>query len=189
MNKKIIVAAVAAAVLAPVAAQADMSVYGRVNNAISITDSGDDTAVNLSGIGSRVGLKGSSDLGNGLTASGQIELALDSAGTGGLTGGRVATAGISGSFGSITVGNQWSAFYDTAGTHIDPTYWIGAVASIPYRSENTIKYANSVGPLYFELDFRIDDSNNELNERLRRRPYRPDRLLMLMALSHLEYGN
>ncbi len=44
MNKKLIAAAVSAAVMAPVAAHAESSFYARVNNAIDINDlSGDGT--------------------------------------------------------------------------------------------------------------------------------------------------
>ena len=38
MNKKLIAAAVSAAVVAPVAAYGEVTVYGRINNAIDLND-------------------------------------------------------------------------------------------------------------------------------------------------------
>jgi len=171
MNKKLIAVAVSSAVMAPVAAQAaDVTVYGRINNAIEIRDTdgfrndGGDSTVDVSSISSRFGIKASSDLGNGLTASARYEFATvtdkELPNPADL---RIGTVGISGGFGSITVGNQWSAFYDTVGTDIDPTYSVGyvlysSIVNGPYRGSNTIKYANSFGPVYLELDVRLNES-------------------------------
>ena len=71
MNKTLIAAAVSAALMAPVAAQADVTVYGRIHNGIAISSAGSTT--DLNGAGGRFGFKASSDLGNGLTASAQYE--------------------------------------------------------------------------------------------------------------------
>ena len=71
MNKTLIAAAVSAALMAPVAAQADATIYGRIHNGIAIADSDgpDGSTTDLNNGGSRFGIKASSDLGNGLTAS------------------------------------------------------------------------------------------------------------------------
>ncbi len=71
---------------------------------------------------------------------------------------------MSGGFGRIDVGNQWSAYFDTFGTLISPTYSLGyylysSVGGGPYRTSDTIKYANSFGPVYLELDYRSNDGN------------------------------
>ena len=146
MNKKLIAAAVSAAVMAPVASQADATVYGRINNAIDLKSpaTGDGTTA-ISSISSRFGVKASSDIGNGLTAHGKYEFDVktdkeqDSIGQGGVTDVRVATVGLSGSFGSVNIGNQWSAYFDTLGTLISPTYTLGyyiysSIGGGPYRS-------------------------------------------------------
>ena len=74
MNKTLIAAAVSAALMAPVAAQADVTLYGRIHQGIKIVnpEMGDSTS-DFIGVGSRFGIKASSDLGNGLTASAQYE--------------------------------------------------------------------------------------------------------------------
>ena len=165
MKKSLVAAAVSAAVMLPVGAQAEMTVYGRINNALVLEDTGDagsDSTTDISGVASRFGVKASSDLGNGLTAHGRYEFGTTTDnGSGGITSTRIATAGISGGFGRVDVGNQWSAFYNTVGVDIDPTYSIGPVGGTPYRSPNTVKYSNSVGPLTLEADLRLDDTNLE----------------------------
>ena len=166
MNKKLLALAVSAAVMAPVAAQADVTVYGRINNALDFNSTdGAESKTDISNVSSRFGIKASSDLGNGMTASARYEFATvtdkELPNPADL---RIGTVGISGGFGSITVGNQWSAFYDIVGTHIDPTYTVGyymysSFAGGPYRASNTIKYSNSFGPVYLELDVRVNDSD------------------------------
>ncbi|MEM7193793.1 MAG: porin [Pseudomonadota bacterium] len=172
MNKKLIAAAVASTVAAPVTAMADghegVTVYGRINNAIKITDDNTDVA----GVSSRFGIKYNKDLGNGMGVHGRYEFFTvtdreeASAGRGGVADIRIATVGLSGGFGRVDVGNQWSAYFDTFGTLVSPTYSLGyfiysSIGGGPFRASNTIKYSNSFGPVYAELDVRLNDSNEQ----------------------------
>ncbi len=173
MNKKLIVAAVSAAVALPVVAQAEITVYGRVNNAIDINDlngnvnkpadGNTESTTDVTGIVSRFGLKGTTDIGNGLTAHGRYEFETSSDNEGGgVNDTRIATAGVSGSFGRIDIGNQWSAYFNTFGTQVSPSYSIGfylysSAAGGPYRASNTIKYSNSFGGVALEVDVRLND--------------------------------
>ena len=105
-------------------------------------------------------------MGNGLTASGKYEFSTSTDNEGGINDGRVAKVGISGAFGSVAVGNQWSAYFDTFGTLVSPTYTLGyylysSVGGAPFRASNTIKYSNTYGPLYLELDVRFNGSNED----------------------------
>ena len=165
MKKSLVAAAVSAAVMVPVGAQAEMTVYGRINNALVLEDEGGTTGstADIGGVGSRFGVKASSDLGNGLTAHGRYEFGTNTDdGAGGITSTRIATAGVSGGFGRVDVGNQWSAFYNSVGVDLDPTWTVGPVGSpTPFRSPNTIKYSNSVGPLALEADLRLGDEGGE----------------------------
>ncbi|MGI9310808.1 MAG: porin [bacterium] len=191
MNKKLIAAAVSAAVVAPVASQADMTVYGRVNNAIDLNGLSVDNPVtaadegasltDVSNVSSRFGLKGNADIGNGLTAHGQYEFAtVTDKEQPGIADIRVATVGVSGAFGRIDIGNQWSAYFNTFGTLVSPTYSLGyylysSVGGGPFRGSNTIKYSNSFGPLSAQLDIRLNDDkklgssieNNDNAEKIR----------------------
>ena len=181
MNKKLIATAVAAAFAAP-AAMADVTAYARINNALDVIDpDGGDTTSDIGNISSRIGFRADAELGNGLTAHGRYEFftftdregdrpaVIDiatgdiSAGPktrGGINDTRIGTVGLSGDFGRVDVGNQWSAFYNIVGTHMSPTYSVGYViySSIgggPFRASNTVKYANSWGPVSLELDTRF----------------------------------
>ncbi len=177
MKKTLIASAVSAALMAPVAAQAEdmagpeVSVYGRIHQGIKIEnpDTGDRTT-DFVGIGSRFGIKASSDLGNGMTASAQYEFATNSdKGDDGVTATRVAKVGVSGAFGSVDLGNQWGAYYNLVGVHMDPTFWVGGSTYYlgadpgiygPMRTANTIQYSNSFGPVSIAVDVRTDDTKS-----------------------------
>ncbi|NKB75980.1 MAG: porin [Gammaproteobacteria bacterium] len=163
MNKKLIAMAVATVVAAPAVSSADVSVYGRINNALEMSDNGSSNTTDISSVGSRFGIKASSDLGNGLTVSGKYEFAtVTDKEQNNIADLRVGTVGISGGFGSITIGNQWSSFFNTVGTNVDPAYSLGyylfTAAGGAYRSSNTVKYTNSFGPVYLEADIRLNES-------------------------------
>ncbi len=177
MNKKLIAAAVSAAVVAPVASHADAVLYGRINNAIDINDISDaedaDSTTNLSGVASRIGVRANADVGNGLSVHGQYEFGTttdkekaNDEGAGGIEDVRIATVGVSGGFGRVDVGNQWSAYYNTFGTIVSPTYTLGyymytAVGGGAFRASNTIKYSNSFGPVTAQLDVRLNEDGAE----------------------------
>jgi predicted porin len=91
MNKKLLTLAVAAALVAPAAAMADATLYGKMNVSLDYIDIKDggfngwtmDGTVNgktfppNSGRANRIGVKGSEDLGGGLKAIYQVELGFD----------------------------------------------------------------------------------------------------------------
>ena len=148
----------------PIGAHAEATVYGRVVNAIDFNDTGkagEDSTTDVSTVGSRFGLKGSSDIGNGLTARGHFEfgLATDKKANG--LSNRIASVGVAGGFGSIDIGNQWSAFYNSTGVDMDPSWTQGGGGDTPFRASNTIKYANAFGPLNLELDMRLNGGGDE----------------------------
>lgn len=179
MNKKVISAAVASALAAPAVVNAEehmtVQTYGRINNAIQYTSRDvSDSVWGLRNVVSRLGFKAKSDLGNGLSAIGRYEFFtytnregdFDSEGgkgRGGINDTRLGYVGLSGAWGAVTIGNQWSAYFDTLGTYLDPTYSLGyflysSVLGGPYRTSNTVKYANSFGPVYLELDVRMSQN-------------------------------
>jgi predicted porin len=115
MNKKLLAAAVAAAVVAAPAAFADAVVYGKFHTSIDQIDNNtnvDNWQVN--GRASRLGFKGSEDLGNGLKAIYQIEVNVNSDGGGtgqsggssGLNSQRNTFVGLSGGWGTFLVGKH-----------------------------------------------------------------------------------
>ncbi|AHF01964.1 porin [Thiomicrospira aerophila AL3] len=115
MKKNILAVAIAGAMAAPLAANASApTLYGQMNVAIdSVSDSGSYFANR----NSRLGVKGSEDLGNGLKAVYQLETTLNMAqgngGSGSNTGGnngwgqlRNTFVGVSGGFGTVIAGRH-----------------------------------------------------------------------------------
>lgn len=115
MQKKIIALAIAAAMASPAAAMAEVKVYGQVNMAYERVDTGSATtgagetaAVRnkVSSNVSRLGFKGSEDLGNGLTGVFQMEGEVKTDdGTSNLFT-RNTFMGVAGGFGTVVMGNH-----------------------------------------------------------------------------------
>jgi len=177
MNKKLIAVAVAGTLAAPVVyadGHEGITPYARVNNAIDIKDSGDGNTVDVSGVSSRFGFKGTGDIGNGLTAFGRYEFSTTTDKEQvNPTDLRLGFVGLSGGFGSVAIGNQWSSYFNSVGTLISPTYSLGyflysSVTGGPFRASNTIKYSNSFGPVSLEADFRLNESgeDNDVAEKI-----------------------
>ena len=110
MNKKLLAAAIAAAFIAPIAATADtenVTVYGKVHASVEKNDFTGQDNYTVSSNSSRLGFKGSEDLGNGLKAIWQYELDYDVTDGGGVTGdNRNSFIGLSGGWGTLLVGRH-----------------------------------------------------------------------------------
>jgi len=135
MNKKLIAAAVATAVAAPgivSVASADVSVYGTVYVRATLQDS----KMGLeNGSNSRFGFKSSTDMGNGNTVSGGIEVGFD-ASDGQISSGKTGRLGhitYSGDWGSLRIGSAWSVM-GTAQGHACPNTGQGCGGSVNYQS-------------------------------------------------------
>jgi len=128
MNKKALAVAVAAALTAPMAAQAvSTSWYGQVNRAVQFVDDGRDSEVNFvdsTASSTRMGWIGTADAGNGVTAGAQIEYDIRSnaafastgsdvdpadTGNGGALGVRHAYVWFSGDWGKLSMGHTSDA--------------------------------------------------------------------------------
>ncbi|NJD33994.1 MAG: porin [Betaproteobacteria bacterium] len=132
MQKKLIAVAIAAISAAPAFAQSNVTVYGRVDYGW-MSRGGDDGAVNTNGTkdemasgmqaGSRIGFKGSEDLGNGLKAIFEIEQGLqsDSSATTGSgvfsTLNRHSYVGLTGNFGTVVGGRLDGVRYGIYNTY------------------------------------------------------------------------
>jgi predicted porin len=138
MQKKIIALAVAAAFSTP--AFADVGFYGIVDAAVaSISASGQKSdLIVTSGAASqsRLGVKATEDIGNGLTAVAVLEYGLDTANSEGLTttgtngsnlNPRQKMLAVAGSFGTVATGYLQTAAYDFLAKY-DPIYGSGSSA-------------------------------------------------------------
>ena len=108
--------------------------------------------------GSRWGIKGSAEVGEGLNAVYRFEHKISTTDAG-QPGGRLAYAGLSGGFGSVTVGQIWNAAYNHAGAITDKSYYFGN-ATTGYRHGNALSYAHSTGPVSFQVDLISDGDMN-----------------------------
>lgn len=137
MIKKLLAASIAAAAVAPMTASAvgDVTIYGKahvmmIGNKVEPGVGGDDELYKnweLSSTNSRLGFKGTEDLGNGLKAIWKYETTVnitDGGSDGGTFGSaRNAYLGLSGNWGSALFGRHDSpakvAFYATGNDHLD----------------------------------------------------------------------
>jgi predicted porin len=123
MKIKITVAAALAALAAPSFAQSNVTLYGVADMFYQYADGANSLSRAQSGglAGSRFGLRGSEDLGGGLRANftleGGVNLDDGTSGQGGAMFGRQAHVGLSGSFGSVSLGRQYTALYAATNDH------------------------------------------------------------------------
>lgn len=159
MQKKLIALAVAGLVSAPVFAQSNVTVYGVADAGIAYGDHGESEFQGvLSGVlsGSRIGFKGSEDLGNGLKAVFQLEQGFD-IGTGAASPevegdsvfSRQAWVGLSGAWGTVGLGRQYApgyfANYDAVlGANISPQSLLSAQTGATITPNSGARWDNSV---------------------------------------------
>ena len=134
--------------------------------------------------GSRFGLRGTEDLGGGLKANFQLENGFNidsgSAAQGGLLFGRQAFVGLSGGFGAVTFGRQYTAYDEARGgsdlmghSAFSPTagpVWggaaLGAATATPnraygFRADNTIRYGtNNFGGFTAAVTYSLGENKS-----------------------------
>lgn len=151
---KYVITAALALTAAAAQAQSNVQIYGVADAGLVAeygTPAGNSTAVG-SGLasGSRLGFKGTEDLGNGLSAifvlEGGYNIDTGASGQGGLRFGRQAFVGLRGSFGSVTVGRQYSPYYRAIRDVADPFEdgLAGQATNVMagnHRMDNTVIYA------------------------------------------------
>ncbi len=189
MQKKFIALAVAALASGAAFAQSNVQVYGVADFGLAVNGSSLDNATSGqktrfdSGIasGSRLGFKGTEDLGNGLKALFNFEMGLnlDEGGSAqGRTFGRQSFVGLTGGFGTVIGGRIYTPHY-TLMTQIDPfglgtagrannlfasSRVLGAVGAggsyDPIRVNNTVAY---VSPSFNGLNVTVAYGTNSLD--------------------------
>jgi len=175
MNKKILAAAISAAMISP-ATMAGVTVYGAAQVEVTSVSlegptqkeigqsgnpvfSGTEVADNARG---RVGVKASEDLGNGLKGIAQFEFKADTTdntvkNSASLTS-RVSQVGITGGFGTVVAGNLKSPYKYTGGVKYDPFVTTALEArrnggmsggKLGHNSfiDNLVAYASPKGPI------------------------------------------
>lgn len=156
MKKSLIALAVAGTFAAPAfAASSNVDIYGIVNVSVNRVDAdvaNRDNSLGVVSNASRLGLKGSEDLGGGLAAIWQIEASINAEEVSGSLGGRNTFVGLKGGFGTVLMGQHDTPMkllgrsVDNFGdTMADSRNLLGAdnstgTTSYDLRTKNTIAY-------------------------------------------------
>ena len=165
MNKKLLAAAIAGTLAAPVAI-ADVAVSGSIRVGVQGASDGTDTTWQIKNSGSRLRFKASEDLGNGQTSYVTYEFGVD-AGSGSIGGGsrnRLTEVGIKGGWGSVSLGSQWSTQWSMVGTHIDKSNAFGGQGyQGQYRMNNSVRYKTSMGALSVGIDGQMRSGGDDVD--------------------------
>lgn len=191
MKKTLLALAVLASFAGVASAQTSVTAYGVLDMALQREDNG--AAVNAtktaldSGIqsGSRLGFKGTEDLGGGLNAHFVLEMGMNAdtglSSQGGVLFGRQAFVGLGGGFGTVNLGRQYSPIF-LATDSVDPfdAGIIGGTAGVgtstggiltmfgtPFRTNNTINYTtNNLGGFSGSVAYSLgEQAGNNVNGR------------------------
>ncbi|SMG55547.1 porin [Paraburkholderia susongensis] len=182
--KKIFSAALLCGVTIPAFAQSTVTLYGVIDEGIDFTNNagGHQVYEMTSGYaqGSRWGLKGTEDLGGGLSAVFQLENGFNAGnGTlaqGGRMFGRQAFAGLASErYGTLTLGRQYDSVVDYLAQTTANGNWGGYLFSHPYdndntdntfRLNNTVKYASpTLGGFSFGGTYSFSNDTGFANNR------------------------
>ncbi len=114
MKKIAISLSVTAALAAPLAAQADTTLYGEARLSVDYIDNhiqGTDPYWDVIDDGSKLGIKGTEDLGGGMKALYMWEFSVDMTEGGNFSGLNQKFAGLTGGFGTLTLGTQDTPYW------------------------------------------------------------------------------
>ena len=92
------------------------------------------------------------------TCGEMISHAHDAATGDGTAGGRLSYISLSGGFGTVSLGQIWSASANHYGFAVDPSYAWGSFGGASYRPGNTVSYSSSAGDVSFQIDKVTGDS-------------------------------
>lgn len=168
MKRSIFLAAVATLAAGSALAQSSVTVYGRLNVTAERFRANNTTTYVLNNNASRIGFKGTEDLGGGMKASFLIESGFspDTGAAAGTFWGRESWVGLSGDFGKVRLGNMGptNAYFTTAdyismhnhdtGTSEDKLY------DYPGRATNMIAYTSpSFGGLVIDAQLGLSENS------------------------------
>ena len=127
-----------------------VTIYGSFRTGL-VFGGGEETAV--ANFGSRWGIRGSSEVTEGLTAAFRYEGTIDTTNAEfGGPGGRLSFVSLTGGFGTVTAGQIWSASANHYGFAIDPSVFNGSFGGANGRNGNSISYSSSAGDVSFQID-------------------------------------
>ena len=174
MKKKLLALALAGLLMAPSVVLAEATWYGSFRAGIKTApyDGTGDNAGNevgkrsaLHAPGSRWGVRGSNEISDGLSAVYRYEEALDLRNATLSAGNRLSFVGLSGGFGTLTMGRVWGAEYNSTGVITDNSYFHGNSYG-SYRVGPAVSYAISTGPVSLQLDAVMSNNPKSVDRML-----------------------
>ena len=158
MKKSTVLALAIAGIVAAPVASADVYVSARLGVDMKTSDDSADESTTFGNNSSRLGWRGETDLGNGLTAFGKVEVGDLSNESTDHFAIRDLHVGLAGDFGKIIVGEKvYTAFYNHVTGPLDPTYWIGGEGFIQSgRTANALTYQGGSDIFSFEVTVEAD---------------------------------
>ncbi|WP_225547403.1 porin [Chromobacterium violaceum] len=133
----------------PAAAFADVTIYGKIKGGVEYVDNGSTKQTNVDDLGSRIGFKGSEDLGNGLKTIWQVETGFGIDGTSskpsdsGTFANRESFIGLQGGFGTVRLGNV-SNFLDSDMGTVDTWEYKSDALGLGIFTRDATRLKNSV---------------------------------------------
>ncbi len=179
MNKKLLAIAVGAAMVAGATtaiAADEPTFYGKIHVSIDSMDNdaaapNDEDGIFVTSNISRLGIKGSEDLGGGLSAIYQYEMFTDYATAGAVMGERNAFLGLKGGFGQViagrydmpfkTIGRKHDLFSDTIGDTRALSRVKGDGDDWADRRDNLIMYTNTFGPIGLKVALGQEEATDK----------------------------
>nr|WP_297353489.1 porin [uncultured Caldimonas sp.] len=155
----------------PAFAQSNVTIYGRMNVTVERQKTGDDTEMRMMNNSSRIGFKGSEDLGGGLKANFLLEhgLSPDTGAAAATFWGRESWVGLSGGFGALRLGNMPSGTYFASADYVSMhNHDTGTSADALYaylmRDTNKISYMTpNFGGFVGELQYSLKEADSVEN--------------------------
>ncbi|MCW5655664.1 porin [Hydrogenophaga sp.] len=174
MKKSLVALAVLGAFAGAASAQSSVSIYGIVDAYVGSEDTGaaggSVTKLDSGGLqASRLGFKGTEDLGGGLSAIFGLEagLTVDNGTAGGFKFDRQSFVGFEGGFGQIIAGKVWSAYDDISAasfsgfdSSFSPEYFAFGSTAYTANPNNGFKYTSpDFGGFSGAISYALDENN------------------------------
>lgn len=175
MKKSLLALAVLGAFASAASAQSSVTLYGIADVWVGSKDTGTGSVTSLDSAGlstSRLGFKGSEDLGGGLSAIFGLEAGLSidngqSNAGGGLQFNRQSFVGFEGGFGQIIAGKVWTAYDDISASAItgfdsafSPEYFAFGSTGYSANPNNGFKYTSpDFGGISGAVSYALDENN------------------------------
>jgi predicted porin len=152
--------AVAGIAAAPVAVQAGADeVYASARVGLTYTDYADTADFSIQNMSSRFGMRGETDLGNGMTGFGRYEFSVTDSGV----GLRHRYVGLKADWGSLTLGQTNHTFYQYVVGPLDNPWWYSGITMLEYRgrTDHAITYTGGAGAISFGVTAYLEGDSEE----------------------------